>query len=226
VPFTSSRLTRTTQIDPHRKIKCVGRQPLLVPALMHPTLIPRPFHREGWVYEEKVDGYRMVAYKDEDGVRLVSRNGRDHTRRFRELVKVLGGLKPKTFTLDGEVAVFDRDLISRFEWLRGRPKDEPATLPVYIVFDLLEFDGNDLRPQPLKARRRALERLASNHGMIFPARRLSIDGFMAWEEAVSRGYEGIVAKDPESPYVPGRTLKWLKVKVKDYRKEARGFYRK
>jgi ATP-dependent DNA ligase len=43
---------------------------LLVPALMRPTLLPRPFHHEGWVYEEKVDGYRMVVYKDDDGVRL------------------------------------------------------------------------------------------------------------------------------------------------------------
>src|SRR5258708_35121576 len=73
---------------------------------MHPTLLPRPFHHDGWVYEEKVDGYRMVAYKDDEGVRLVSRNGRDHSRRFSELVKALGGLKPKSFTLDGEVAVF------------------------------------------------------------------------------------------------------------------------
>jgi ATP-dependent DNA ligase len=48
---------------------------------MHPTLLLRPFHHEGWIYEEKVDGYRMVVYKEEDGVRLVSRNGRDHTRR-------------------------------------------------------------------------------------------------------------------------------------------------
>jgi len=49
-------------------------------------------------------------------------------------------------------------------------------------------------------------------------------GFKAWEEAVSRRYEGIVAKDPESPYVAGRTLKWLKVKQKEYRVEERGFY--
>jgi len=61
--------------------------------------------------------------------------------------------------------------------------------------------------------------------MIFPARRLDRNGLMAWREALQRGYEGIVAKDSESPYVPGRTLKWLKVKVKEYRKKARGFYR-
>ena len=50
--------------------------------LMIPTLVAKPFHRAGWVYEEKVDGWRMLAYKDGDRVRLVSRNGRDHTRRF------------------------------------------------------------------------------------------------------------------------------------------------
>jgi hypothetical protein len=49
---------------------------------MQPTLVREPFHRPGWVYEEKVDGYRMLVYKDGDHVRLVSRNGRDHTRRF------------------------------------------------------------------------------------------------------------------------------------------------
>jgi len=191
---------------------------------MHPTLLPRPFHHDGWVYEEKVDGYRMVVYKDEEGVRLVSRNGRDHSRRFPELVKALGGLKPKSFMLDGEVAVFDKGLISRFEWLRSQPKDEPATRPVYIAFDVLELAGRDLRDRPLRERRRVLERLVSNHSLTFPARRLANDGFKAWQEAMARGYEGIVAKDPESRYVPGRTLHWLKVKQKDYRVKERGFY--
>jgi len=122
------------------------------------------------------------------------------------------------------VAVFDKGLISRFEWLRAQPNDEPATLPVYIAFDVLELAGRDLRDRPLKERRRVLERLVSNHSLTFPARRLANDGLKAWQEAIARGYEGILGKDPESRYVPGRTLKWLKVKVKDYRKEARGFY--
>jgi bifunctional non-homologous end joining protein LigD len=107
--------------------------------LMHPNQVARPFHRDGWIYEEKVDGWRMLAVKADGTVRLISRNGLDHTRRFPELVKDLIALKPKTFTLDGEVAVYDQALISRFEWLRARPKDEPATLPVYMVFDVLEL---------------------------------------------------------------------------------------
>jgi bifunctional non-homologous end joining protein LigD len=191
--------------------------------LMHPTLVARPFHRAGWVYEEKVDGWRMVAIKTEGTVRLVSRKGHDLTTRFPELVKALSGLKRRSFIFDGEVAVYDRGFISRFEWVRGRPKGEPATLPVYMVFDVLEFDGRDLRGEPLKVRRGLLERFLRRHGMIFPVRRLARNGFKAWEEALARSFEGIVAKNPESRYVPGRTLAWLKVKQPKYREGERGW---
>jgi len=78
---------------------------------MHPIEISRPIHHAGWVYEEKVDGRRMVATKADGAVRLVSRNGLDHTKRFRELVKALAALKPAAFTLDGEVAVYDQAFI-------------------------------------------------------------------------------------------------------------------
>ena len=193
--------------------------------LMHATQVAIPFHRPGWVYEEKVDGYRMASMKAGDGTRLISRNSIQHTKRFPELVQALDALPAHAFILDGEVAVYDRALISRFEWLRGRPKDEPATLPVYMVFDVLEMGGKDLRREPLWKRRKALEELVAGARMILPARRLSDNGLKAWAQAVHLGYEGMVGKDPDSPYVPGRTLKWLKVKQKDYRKEARGFYR-
>ena len=92
-----------------------------------------------------------------------------------------------------------------------------------MVFDVLELGGKDLRKEPLRKRRKLLEELVVGARMILPARRLSDNGLKAWTQAVHRGYEGMVGKDPESPYVPGRTLKWLKVKVKDYRKEERGF---
>ena len=82
-----------------------------LPDLMHATQVARPFHTKGWVYEEKYDGWRMLAVKEEDQVRLVSRNGRDHTRRFPEIVAALAKLKPNTLILDGEVAVFDEDLV-------------------------------------------------------------------------------------------------------------------
>jgi ATP-dependent DNA ligase len=56
---------------------------------MAPAPVREPFHRDGWVYEEKVDGWRMLAYKDGQRVRLVSRNGRDHTRRFRDIAAAI-----------------------------------------------------------------------------------------------------------------------------------------
>jgi len=56
---------------------------------MTPTQVREPFHRDGWIYEEKVNGWRMLAYKDGARVRLLSRSGRDHTRRFREIATAI-----------------------------------------------------------------------------------------------------------------------------------------
>jgi ATP-dependent DNA ligase len=70
-------------------------------ALIHATQLARPFHTKGWVYEEKYNGWRMLAVKEPGGVRLVSWNGRDHTKRFNAIAEALAALKPKTLTLDG-----------------------------------------------------------------------------------------------------------------------------
>jgi bifunctional non-homologous end joining protein LigD len=192
---------------------------------MQPTLVAQPFHHKGWVYEEKIDGYRIVAHKDGDAVTIISRQGKNFTSRFPNLATALASLPARSFILDGEVAVYDRAHISRFEWLRARPKDGRATPPVYMVFDVLELDRKDWRPEPLWKRRKVLEGLIAREREILPVRRLSSNGLKAWPQAVHKGYEGIVGKDPESPYVGGRTLKWLKVKVPKYREEERGFYK-
>lgn len=119
--------------------------------------------------------------------------------------------------------MFDAELVSRFEWLRHLNHGELATPPLTMVFDLLQLGGKDYRKEPLKVRRKALERLVKGQTLILPARRLSPDGFAAWAEVLHCGWEGMVAKDPESPYVAGRTLKWLKVKVRNYRVKERGW---
>jgi bifunctional non-homologous end joining protein LigD len=71
---------------------------------MAPTLVRPPFHREGWVYEEKVDGWRMLAYKEGSRVRLISRQAVDHTSRFRELAAAIAKIRTGAVVLDGEVA--------------------------------------------------------------------------------------------------------------------------
>src|SRR5215470_14842217 len=90
---------------------------------MAPTQVREPFHRDGWVYEEKVDGWRMLAYKDGARVRLVSRSGRDNTRRFAGIAARVGKLSARSPVLDGEVAIYDEKLRSRFDWLREPEPD-------------------------------------------------------------------------------------------------------
>ena len=83
-------------------------------------------------------------------MRLISRNGRDLTRRFPELAAALSGLDPPTLVLDGEIAVFDSQLVSRFEWQRARPKDDTATPSLLMAFDCLYVRAKDLRKPPLR----------------------------------------------------------------------------
>ena len=78
----------------------------------------------------------MLATKRGPEVRLVSRPGRDHTRRFPALVAAIAGLAPSTLILDGEVCIFDRRLIARVEWLRARPSAETATPPIFMGADV------------------------------------------------------------------------------------------
>jgi len=166
----------------------------------------------------------MVAEKADREVTLTSRSGLDHTRRFPELVKAVAELDASSLILDGEVAIFDRQVVSRFEWLRNRPKDDVSTPPMYMAFDLLALEGDDLRTRPQRERRQALEQLVAGHRLIIPARQLPANGLEAWGEVVRGNYEGMVAKDPASAYTPGRTLSWLKVKQRNYRQGARGFH--
>ena len=127
--------------------------------------------------------------------------------------------------LDGEVAVYDAQLVSRFEWLRHASPPALSTPPLFMVFDCLQARGKDLRKEPLYVRRNVIEDVLDGQDLLLPVRRLSDDGLKAWQQVIEHGYEGFVAKDPESPYVGGRTLKWLKVKVPKYREEERGFYK-
>src|SRR5262249_15044239 len=180
---------------------------------MAPTLVREPFHRDGWVYEEKVDGWRMMAYKDGARVRLVSRNGRDHTRRFHDIAAAVSKLAMRALVLDGEVAIYDEKLRSRFDWLREPDPDAVATPPMFMVFDLLHRTAHALPGRRLRERRAGLEQAVADNDLVLPVRRLGPDGLRAWARVVERGYEGYVAKDEASLYEPGPTRRWLKVKV-------------
>ena len=122
---------------------------------MSPTLT-KPFHRPGWVYEEKVDGWRMVAYKSSGAVRLVSRNGIDHTARFRDIAAMIMKLAAPSLVLDGEVAVYDEKLVSRFDLLRDPDDTIVTTPPLFMVFDIMHARCRNFRKRPLGDRRQGL----------------------------------------------------------------------
>jgi bifunctional non-homologous end joining protein LigD len=172
------------------------------------TLAPQPFDKPGWDYEEKYDGDRMLAYKEEDRVRLLSRNGKDKTENLPQIAAAIRSLRPVTLLLDGEVVVLDKKGVSRFQLLQ-QGKGEP----VYAVFDCLFLDGRDLRREPLAVRRKAMERSIGASKVLSPSHRLATNGLEAFRIAKRRGYEGLVAKDLSAPYVEARSTRWLKVKV-------------
>jgi bifunctional non-homologous end joining protein LigD len=180
--------------------------------------VKRPFHKPGWIYEEKYDGYRAVAYKHGGRVRLLSRNLKDLTKQFEEVADAVARLRAPSLVLDAEIAVFDEHLVSHLGYLRAsRGREEKLlTPPILIAFDCLYARGKELFREPLLRRRSILEReLAAAEGPLLVARRLGPDGLAAWEEVKAHGWEGLVAKDSASFYEPAtRTPSWVKVKHK------------
>ena len=154
---------------------------------MHPTLVRAPFHRSGRVYERKEDGWRMLAYKDGGAVRLISRRGVDHTARFADIASAVAKLPTRTLMLDGEVCVFDSQLVSQFHLLGDGAPEELVTPPVFIAFDLLRSGARDLRARPLAYRWPALEDAVAGSRFVLPALRLPPDGLAASEQVKRDG---------------------------------------
>ncbi|MGA7919094.1 MAG: non-homologous end-joining DNA ligase [Candidatus Acidiferrales bacterium] len=182
-----------------------------IPFRVHPmlaTLVRDPFDKKGWVYEEKYDGYRLLAYKEGDKVSLMSRNDIDRAARYSQIADAVQALKPTTLLLDGEAIVIDRKGISRFQLLQ-----QESDKAIYAVFDCLYCDGKDLRREPLSVRRSVMERVIVSQKTLEPSLRLASNGLAAYKLARKKGYEGIVAKDLSSPYLESRSHFWLKVKV-------------
>ena len=174
------------------------------------TLVKEPFDRPGWIYEEKYDGVRILAYKEGARVTLMTRNAIHRTERYGRIAEAVAALKPITLLLDGEVVVFDKRHVSRFQLLQ-----QGGTAVKYAVFDCLYLEGKDMRENPLGQRREALEKLfcASHPNTLLLSQELAGDGLKAFAMARKRKLEGLVAKNRQSKYVQRRSPEWLKVKV-------------
>lgn len=176
------------------------------------TLVEEVPTGDTWSYELKYDGYRILALKSGDDVRLVSRTGQDWTEPFREVAGEVATRSSRVCVLDGEVCALDEEGRPSFQRLQNR---DAGRRLAYFVFDLLYDDGEDVRARPIEERRARLARLV---GVNAPGRLVVLSavvhgrGSDTLRAACAAGLEGVVAKQLGLPYAPGRSKSWLKIK--------------
>lgn len=169
---------------------------------------------DDWIYELKYDGYRIIAYINDNKVQLMSRNGQDYTLKFKSIADVL--LKwsdGRSMVLDGEVVVLDKNGRTNFQALQEylkNPKDKNLT---YIVFDLLALSGIDLRGETLLDRKERLSSLKLDEQQnLHYSKHTDKAGMDTFVAACQAGMEGIICKKANSIYSGTRNGDWLKVK--------------
>jgi bifunctional non-homologous end joining protein LigD len=174
-------------------------------AAMAATLTDERFDDPDWIFERKLDGIRCLAFRSGE-VRLLSRNDLSLNSRFPSIAEALARQPCPRFVVDGEVVAFSGSRTS-FQRLGKRGR----TVYLY-VFDVLEVNGRDVRDLPLMERKALLRRVVKPGGLIrlTPYRRR--DGVELYREACRRGWEGLIAKRADSPYVGKRSRDWLKWK--------------
>lgn len=182
----------------------------------------RPPRGPGWLHEPKWDGYRFQVVKDGDRVRLYSKSGTEYTDRLPGMVEHFRRLRTRSAVIDGQLCLIGADGLPRFYWLlnemRTRWPDETAM--IYFAFDLLQQDGVDLRPLPLTERRCDLERLCGRSRLpLMKMTQTFPDGAILFEHCARYGFEGVVSKRLDRPYVSSLTKAWTKTKCPDWKRE-------
>jgi bifunctional non-homologous end joining protein LigD len=186
-------------------------------APMKAVLTARPFTDSDWLFERKLDGERCGASRRNGRVHLLSRSGRTLDPTYPELVQALRVAGPDVL-LDGEIVAFvgGRTSFERLQQRLGIRDPERArrsgVAVYYYLFDILELDGEDVRPLPLLARKAKLREAVAFGGPLRYTTYRRGDGETAFRSACQRGWEGIVAKRAASPYVGVRSRDWLKLK--------------
>lgn len=176
------------------------------------TLVDEPFDRENWLFEIKWDGYRAVASKHGAKIELYSRNHTDFSAKYAPVVEALHSLEHDAI-LDGEIVVTDSDGVARFEWLQNWHRHPRGTLQ-YQVFDLISYNGRDIRTMPLTQRRALLKTLLPAGGVLRFSDAVEQKGQALFKEMQHRGLEGMIAKRADSPYKENiRGMDWLKIKT-------------
>jgi bifunctional non-homologous end joining protein LigD len=214
--------------DVKKKLKKTDQPDWVNPMLA--TLTDDHFSDPNWIYERKLDGERCIAYREGDDVRLMSRNRKSLNVQYPELVDAIRRQPVDHFIVDGEVVAFDGNLTS-FERLQNRMNlADPAEVSesdvdvFYYLFDLVYFDGYDLTNLPLHARKSVLKSAFDYGDPLRLSRHRNEDGAAYYKEACQDGWEGLIAKRADSPYVHSRSKKWLKFKCVNQQELVVGGY--
>jgi bifunctional non-homologous end joining protein LigD len=215
--FVTVRRIPASRLAPAGKVEAM-------PTTLSPMLAESgdaTFHREGWMWEPKLDGYRVLAFIDQHGVKLRSRRGLELASKFPQLAGELGKQAVDGMILDGELVAFDASGRPSFAALQDRAQLKTAreiaaadeTTPVvYCCFDLLHFAGVDLRKATYQDRRRYLAQCLLPSALVQLVH-VEEDGIALHTAAIASGFEGVVGKRKESHYDAGRrSASWVKVK--------------
>jgi bifunctional non-homologous end joining protein LigD len=189
---------------------------------MHAEPHDEAFTRDGWIFELKLDGYRLIASKSKGEALLLTRNGNDYTGVFPEIARAVKALPVDECIIDGEVVVCDSKGLPSFSMLQRRGRlsspidirhaavELPAT---FYAFDLLAFEDFDLRPLPLTERKQFLIDVVPKLGPLRALDHIEREGEAFLEQVMEMGLEGVIAKKADSPYGKGRSGHWLKIKA-------------
>ncbi|MET1085299.1 MAG: DNA ligase D, partial [Burkholderiales bacterium] len=190
-------------------------------APMHAEPGDAAFNHAEWMWEPKLDGYRVLAFIGEEGVKLRSRRGLELAAVFPRLTAELGKQAVRSMILDGEIVAFDASGKPSFGALQNRAQlktereiaaaDQNVAV-VFYCFDLLHFAGVDLRKSPYTDRRRYLSQCLLPSPLVQLVHAQD-DGLTLNAAALASGFEGVIGKRTDSKYEAGRrSASWLKIK--------------
>jgi bifunctional non-homologous end joining protein LigD len=217
-PKPTAKKAKASRAPKPRSTKARGSRGNALPANMKPqlaTLVDKVPGDAGWVYELKYDGVRLLSRCDGDDVRCISRNGIDWTHKVGPIVDALASLKLPGAWIDGELIATDPNGRSDFSLLQHVLEQKRLSELEYRVFDLLYWNGEDLRRLPLSQRKARMDTLFAklpDKGPIRLSDQIHSDSAQLITRVCNQHLEGLIAKQVDSPYVGARSDSWLKIK--------------
>ena len=189
------------------------------------TLVDKPFDKEGWQYEIKWDGYRVLAFCNRNKVEIKSRNDKSFDEKFYPIHKAVQKWNINA-VVDGEVVVLGKSGKSNFGALQNWRSEADGDLYFY-VFDMLWLNGKDLTQVPLSERKNILKQIIPKNDIIRLSESFEVSGIEFFKTVKKLGLEGLIAKKTESIYSPGnRSKDWLKIKANKRQEMVIGGYTK